>query len=344
MVSEESDMSETSPYPRSWYLVARSKDVGKGRIRRVEALGQDLVVWRDAAGAPHVMERHCPHMGAAFEQGRVSGDRVVCKFHQWEFGSDGRCARIPEVDEIPRSACVRSWDALDAYGFVWMNHGCTRADFFVREFEGAKSFMGIPRFSEVTAAPDVMLEGGLDVSHLRPVHHQPVVGGEPRLIEDAGDRFVFESDIYVELLGRRLHATNHVTVTGGSMQFGVMSIEGHEFGRWMAGVTPIAHGRTLLGTSCVLHRFPGRYAALTRPALLFFSWDLNRGAHHHDAGIWRGQKREAGRVLLPSERYGSQIRRYYWRQCPAERVERAPRPRPTERPAVVRAPIQPPGA
>ena len=40
----------------------------------MKALGRNLVLWRDAAGALNCLEDYCPHRGARLSRGEVLGD------------------------------------------------------------------------------------------------------------------------------------------------------------------------------------------------------------------------------------------------------------------------------
>lgn len=64
-------------------------------LKAVRLLGQDLVLWRDAAGAFSLLDRDCPHRGADLKFARHEGDGIRCPFHGWKFATDGRCLETP---------------------------------------------------------------------------------------------------------------------------------------------------------------------------------------------------------------------------------------------------------
>src|SRR5579862_2071442 len=78
-----------------FHPVAASAAVGAGDLCAAQLLGVSLVVWRDAAGAVHAWDDRCPHRGTRLSIGRVDGDHIVCAYHGWQFGSDGRCIAVP---------------------------------------------------------------------------------------------------------------------------------------------------------------------------------------------------------------------------------------------------------
>ncbi|HLK01053.1 MAG TPA: Rieske 2Fe-2S domain-containing protein, partial [Streptosporangiaceae bacterium] len=97
----------------------------------VEAFGTKLVVFADSAGALHVLDGYCRHMGGDLTMGAIKGDQVACPFHDWRWGGDGRCASIPYARRVPPAARTRSWPVLERNGqlFVWNDpEGSSPAD------------------------------------------------------------------------------------------------------------------------------------------------------------------------------------------------------------------------
>lgn len=104
-----------------WYPVARSCKLRKKPLE-ARLLGHDLVVFRDQAGAAHVLAARCPHRGGNLARGRVIDGCVACPYHQWRYDGSGACVRIPtqapEV-RIPKAARVRSFPVIEQQGLVW---------------------------------------------------------------------------------------------------------------------------------------------------------------------------------------------------------------------------------
>ncbi|MFO0690257.1 MAG: aromatic ring-hydroxylating dioxygenase subunit alpha [Myxococcota bacterium] len=72
-----------------------------------EAMGVPILVTRDRGGRLHAFLNACGHRGARLAEGhgRASGGRLVCRFHAWSYGLDGRLASRPSA---------ASFDAADA--------------------------------------------------------------------------------------------------------------------------------------------------------------------------------------------------------------------------------------
>ena len=64
-------------------------------VKAVRLLGQDLVLWRDAAGSFSLLDRDCPHRGADLAYARFEGDGLRCPFHGWKFDATGQCVETP---------------------------------------------------------------------------------------------------------------------------------------------------------------------------------------------------------------------------------------------------------
>ena len=91
--------------------------------QRVRLLGEDLVLWRDSAGVAHALRDLCIHRGTALSLGRVVGDRLMCPYHGWQYGSDGVCKHIPQLadpTQVPGKARVDAFACEERYGLLWV--------------------------------------------------------------------------------------------------------------------------------------------------------------------------------------------------------------------------------
>lgn len=148
-----------------WHPVALACDVKEAPLA-VCLLEQELVVWRDAAGAAQVFVDRCPHRGARLSLGRVQEGQLECPYHGWQFASGGQCVKVPAVPHFtpPPAHCVKSFEVQEAYGLVWVQ-------------------LQVPETGEVIALP--AMEGEED-SRLRKVNCGPydVEASAPRIIEN----------------------------------------------------------------------------------------------------------------------------------------------------------------
>ena len=109
-------------FARGWHCIGLADAFHDGQPHGIEAFGTKLVVYRDSAGAVHVLDGYCRHMGADLSRGSVKDDNLACPFHDWRWqGSTGRCVEVPYARRTPRLARTRKWPALEVNGqlLVW---------------------------------------------------------------------------------------------------------------------------------------------------------------------------------------------------------------------------------
>jgi 3-ketosteroid 9alpha-monooxygenase subunit A len=118
-------MIEASPisdrYARGWHCLGLARDYQDGQPHTLNAFGSRLVAYRGEDGQVHVLDSYCPHMGADLSRGQVRGNSIVCPFHAWSWGADGKCNNIPYCKRIPPKARLKSWPTCEQNKllFVW---------------------------------------------------------------------------------------------------------------------------------------------------------------------------------------------------------------------------------
>ncbi|CAG9790622.1 unnamed protein product [Diatraea saccharalis] len=90
------------PFPNGWFVIAESQDLKIGEVLPVDALGQNLCLYRGDDNIPRCVDAYCPHLGANLAVGgAVIGNCIECPFHKWKFGEDGACVSVPGVEKGP---------------------------------------------------------------------------------------------------------------------------------------------------------------------------------------------------------------------------------------------------
>jgi vanillate O-demethylase monooxygenase subunit len=102
-----------------WYVAATSDEVSRGLLAR-RVLGQDVILFRRTGGDIVALEDRCPHRSFPLSAGRIEGDTVVCGYHGFAFGHDGRCVRIPSQGQIPERSSARAFAVREDPPFVWI--------------------------------------------------------------------------------------------------------------------------------------------------------------------------------------------------------------------------------
>lgn len=122
------DLAGSEGYIRdSWYVAGRSEDFDHS-LTPLRMLGEDIVIFRKPDGQPAALEDACPHRKLPLSRGTLEGDHVVCGYHGLTFDCAGACVSAPtQLDNPPRRAAVRSYKAVDRWGFLWLWMGAAEA-------------------------------------------------------------------------------------------------------------------------------------------------------------------------------------------------------------------------
>ena len=163
-------------YPYSWYFACYSDELAPGAVRPLRYLGRDLVVWREASGAAHVVDAYCPHLGAHLGfGGRVEGCELVCPYHWFRYDGDGNNTAIPFSERVNRRARLGTYPTIDRNGLVmfWYHPAGDPPHWEIPE---------VPEYGDADYASYVkgawtirtswqeLAENGPDYVHLRTVH------------------------------------------------------------------------------------------------------------------------------------------------------------------------------
>jgi len=110
-----------------WYIACASSQLGS-TPRAARILDHELVLFRDAAGAPHALLDRCCHRGVRLTHGRVSNGNIACGYHGWQYDGSGQCVHIPSLADgkrVPQSFKVPAFSCLeqDYYVWVWAGEG-----------------------------------------------------------------------------------------------------------------------------------------------------------------------------------------------------------------------------
>ena len=156
-----------------WYVVAESDDIA-GAPRAVRLLGDDVVLWRGPDGALVAAPDRCPHREAPLSLGHVDDGCLVCCYHGWTFGAEGRCVRVPSAPEgvpVPPKSHLQSLHVVERYGLVWLCLGEPVAG--IPEMAAEQD----PTYRRINSGVDVwktsatrMTDNFMDISHFPYVH------------------------------------------------------------------------------------------------------------------------------------------------------------------------------
>jgi vanillate O-demethylase monooxygenase subunit len=102
-----------------WYVAAYGSEVTREFLPRT-ICNEPIVFYRTEDGAPVALADRCVHRRFPLSQSRLEGDKVVCGYHGFTYGTDGGCVFVPGQQRIPRTARVTSYPVAEQDSFVWV--------------------------------------------------------------------------------------------------------------------------------------------------------------------------------------------------------------------------------
>jgi 3-ketosteroid 9alpha-monooxygenase subunit A len=100
-------------YARGWHCLGLAESFRDGKPHAIHAFGTKLVVFQGESGKLSVLSAYCPHMGGDLSEGSIKGEEIACPFHDWRWGSDGKCTLIPYARYVPPRARTRAWPTME---------------------------------------------------------------------------------------------------------------------------------------------------------------------------------------------------------------------------------------
>jgi phenylpropionate dioxygenase-like ring-hydroxylating dioxygenase large terminal subunit len=161
-----------------WHPVLAADSLRVDTPAAVRLLGDDLVLWRDASGAPLAWADRCPHRGTRLSLGRVrpgadGAALLECPYHGWQFAASGQCVVVPALPEFTPPATHRActYEALEAHGLMWVR--MQPGDSSVPAFEAGRDpnlrTLLCGPYTVAASAPRIV-ENFLDMAHFGFVH------------------------------------------------------------------------------------------------------------------------------------------------------------------------------
>jgi 3-ketosteroid 9alpha-monooxygenase subunit A len=192
--------------PTGWFMVAWSAEIDLGAVKPLKYFGQHMVAYRTEGGELHVLDAHCPHLGAHLGHGgKVKDDCIVCPYHGWGYGPDGVNRFIPYEDRPNVSHSLRKWHVDERHEcvFVWHDPAGGPPRWTLPDIWTAREAMESTQeahyraYPEMSIAfpgepvhPQIPLENAPDSVHFEYVHNATVT---PELLSWGADGPVFRT-------------------------------------------------------------------------------------------------------------------------------------------------------
>ncbi len=190
-------------FPRDqWYVAAYGREIGTELFART-ICGESILFWRTESGEVTALAERCVHRRFPLSQAptRLVDDQVICGYHGFTYGADGRCVAVPGQTRVPRTARLKAYPVAELDSFVWVWIGDPdRAD--VTRIPRA-SYLDSPGYTTVSgmeplaARYELLVDNLLDLSHETYLHGgyigTPEVADTPittEVDEDAGIIYV----------------------------------------------------------------------------------------------------------------------------------------------------------
>jgi len=212
--------------PTGWFMVGWSAEIPVGGVKPLQYFGGHQVAYRTDDGELHVLDAHCPHLGAHLGHGgKVKGDCITCPYHGWGYGPDGVNKFIPYEDRPNVSHSLRVWPVIEQHECVFVWHdpagGPPRwemPDLFTvlphLPADPTDYYRAYPelstKYEREPVHPQITLENAPDTVHFEHVHGATVtprlihwevdgpfykgIGGFPIPTEDGGERMALKNN------------------------------------------------------------------------------------------------------------------------------------------------------
>jgi vanillate O-demethylase monooxygenase subunit len=183
------DPAEWRALARHWFPIAYSDELDAGKPLARTLLDEPLIAYRTTGRQVVVAHDLCIHRGVPLRHGWQEGDELVCAYHGFRYGADGRCTAIPAQPDlpVPKKLCLSTVASIERHGLVWvcLDPATPDAPPAIPDWpelsDPAYRMMHDPP-PEWDATPGRVLENFIDVGHFAWIHtgtfgnrDQPVV-------------------------------------------------------------------------------------------------------------------------------------------------------------------------
>ena len=161
---------------RHWYPLAYSDELDAGKPVARTLLDEPLIAYRTTNRRVVVARDLCIHRGVPLRHGWQEGDELVCAYHGFRYGADGRCTAVPAQPDlpIPKKLCLSTVASVERDGLVWvcLDPAPGSAPLIPEWPELASPGYRVMHFEppEWDCTPGRQLENFIDVAHFSWIH------------------------------------------------------------------------------------------------------------------------------------------------------------------------------
>lgn len=308
-------------FPKAWYPLALSSALRRGKTLRQVAFGVPLVLYRSQQGRVGAMVSTCIHMGADLSRGKVSGERLQCPMHGWEFNIGGRCEHIPMASEIPDRARQSALTLAERNGIIFGYLG-GEPNVPLPDFP-ADAFHQTSRITvmDFDTPYQVLASNSYDAQHFSTVHHRPLVG-TPKVFINSPHHYGlnFRASVGGEGYNDRLLRAMGVREVelaadcyGGNI---IVATSDRTSTYIMFAILPVTETSSRIFVLNAITKMRARKTpGFLRPVLMEITHRLTLAFLRHDIAIVNGLQFKFG-ILLPEADSGFMGWMRYWNSLP----------------------------
>lgn len=157
---------------RFWYATVPLADLSDGP-KPFRLMGEDIVLFLDAEGAPRALQDRCCHRTAKLSKGWCDKGELVCGYHGWRYDGTGAVVAIPQ--QAPGAALpdfrARAYGCQARYGYAWVALDEPLVELFDIPEDRDPGFRRIFQFyDQWNTAPLRLMENSFDNAHFAFVH------------------------------------------------------------------------------------------------------------------------------------------------------------------------------
>ena len=169
--------SKTFNWQNFWYPITFVQDFFEDKPYSFSLYDEPLVLFRNTEGELVCLRDLCPHRAAQLSDGQIIDGKIECLYHGWQFGTDGECVHIPQLEAsatIPKQACIKSFEVIEFQGIIWVwlgDKATAKQELIPEVFAAEKTEIFI--VDTVTDLPydqNFLIENFLDPAHV-PISH-----------------------------------------------------------------------------------------------------------------------------------------------------------------------------
>jgi phenylpropionate dioxygenase-like ring-hydroxylating dioxygenase large terminal subunit len=167
-----------SSIPRDqWYVAAYGSEVGSENLLARTICGEPIAFWRTRSGQVTAVPDRCVHRRFPLSEppSRLVNDQIVCGYHGFTYGTDGKCVAVPGQNRIPRTARLLPYPVAERDSLVWVYIGdSAKAD---SDRIPRAAYLDAPGYTTVAGMEPLQARFSLLVDNLLDLSHETYLHG-----------------------------------------------------------------------------------------------------------------------------------------------------------------------